>query len=204
MFVSLLGVALTSVLVGLPAVAKADLIQNGSFSTGNFNYWTVNYGTGGSSSTLYVATPSPTNGLNSAAYFELAGDTYDNGNNVDQIYQSFATTPGQKYTVNFEYVSQTTTGSSPENYFSADIGTTLTSLRNLTGVHDSTGSGLWTSYTHTFDATSSSYTLSFSGAGGFEVDAIGVNADPTPEPATILLVGVGLLGLAVLGRKLHS
>lgn len=44
-------------------------------------------------------------------------------------------------------------------------------------------------------------TTGSTGGDGFDIDAIGVTAAPVPEPATVLLLGCGLIGLAGLGRK---
>src|SRR5215467_3938433 len=74
--------------------AKANLISNGDFETGNFTGWTVTHAaSGGNISVNHGPGPDTTFG----AFFGAIGSDFDS------ISQTFATTPGAFYTLTFFY-----------------------------------------------------------------------------------------------------
>jgi hypothetical protein len=75
--------------MGLPQ-ARADLIVNGGFETGDFTGWT----TGANSFSQYIVT-SPVHSGNHAA--QIAGYSFD----PDTLSQTVTTTPGQTYDLSF-------------------------------------------------------------------------------------------------------
>src|SRR5215813_11573939 len=93
---------LTKLLLALTAVAavsvaypaKANLITNGDFETGNFTGWTVTLAPSGSNLSVGFG-PGPDTTL--GAFFGATGAAFDS------ISQTFATTPGAFYTLTFFY-----------------------------------------------------------------------------------------------------
>jgi hypothetical protein len=89
---SLMFTAVAALSVAYPA--KANLITNGDFETGDFTGWTVTHAPSGSG--IFVdhgPGPDTTFGAVFAA----------TGTGLDAISQTFATTPGASYTLTFFY-----------------------------------------------------------------------------------------------------
>ena len=75
--------------------AKANLITNSDFETGDFTGWTTTPAATGSSFGLTTLPPSPDGTL--GVFFSATGSDFDS------ISQTFATTPGASYDVSFFY-----------------------------------------------------------------------------------------------------
>src|SRR5215469_17261767 len=73
---------------------SANLIVNGDFETGNFTGWTV---TPAASGSIIFVNLGPGPDTTFGAFFGATGTTFDS------ISQTFATTPGASYTLNFFY-----------------------------------------------------------------------------------------------------
>jgi len=165
--------------VGMSIPAKANLVSNGNFATGNFSGWTLS----GDSSGDYI---SETSGVYSAA---LTTNAPDEG----YISQTLATTVGQVYLVSFLLAGD---GATP-NSFSASLGGP-----SLTNVGDTLPSGTSYSYDFTASSTATSLQFSYSDAPGyFYLTNISVTAlTNTPEPSTAV-AGIGALMLMVYGWR---
>jgi hypothetical protein len=121
---------------------------------------------------------------------------------TDTLSQTFATTPGDSYTIIFALLNDTDPDPSGyNNSFVAAFGpTTLLSLGNA-------GADAYTLYAYSETATGASTTLSFTeenDLGSWELDSVSVQGpavSSTPEPSTFLLLGSGIVAMAGAARR---
>ena len=179
--VSLLG-------VGITQSARANLITNGGFETGDFSGWTVL----GTDNDVVGAQPftSPHSG-NFQALF-ASGD--------NSISQNVTTTPGSSYLVTFWLAANVRQGGTPS--LSVTWGGSNIFSESFTSPFD------YTEYTFTVDASSPATQLQFqfSSIFGnvFYLDDISVTTTAVPDGgSTVSLLGLALFGMAVLRRKLR-
>jgi len=187
-------VAVALLILGTAVFASAsNLVQNGSFETGDFTGWTVT----GDTSLIGVCMTStcpgnfpPQDGIY-AAFFGPVGDTAT-------ISQNLTTQIGQQYTLSF-YLADPVGGT--PNYFDVKFGSSEFSITNF-GVPFG-----WQKFELTMTATSNSSLLSFTfrndPAYWFLDNVVvqGGGQGTTPEPGTLALFGTGAIGLAGFARR---
>lgn len=172
-----------AILLVLPGLASAGLIVNGGFETGDFTGWTVS----GQTDHMGVS--------GSYAYSGAYGAYFGQVGGLGFISQTIATVAGAWYDANFWLDSP---GGTPNEFQFLWDGGTILDLVNASSFG-------WTEYTYHLQATSPSTVVTFGfrqdpSYWGFD-DADVNAAGAVPEPASFALIGLGLTGLALLGRK---
>lgn len=184
-------------LLGMSGVASANLLENGGFETGSFANWSTSgltcSGVGGSFGSAsggcigYDGDPGP----HSGAYAAYLGTAAGGG----VVSQSFATTAGQNYLLDFELAIGAYNGSASPNSFVAQVdGLTLSSITNAPAQG-------FAHYTYSFFGTGGLMNLSFISGHApsfFILDDVSVRV---PEPGTLALFGFLAAGLSFVRRR---
>lgn len=166
--------------LGTGSAFALNLVTNGGFETGDFSGWVQN------GSYMYVTSAHPFSGSFSADLGTFGG--------LGSLTQTISTLPGYEYELSFALA---TSGGSPSEFHTLVNGTPLLSIADVGNTPYSFASLIFT-------ADSALTEISFlarNDVGAFSLDDVSADLAPVPEPSTLLLLGIGLLGAGFLRKR---
>jgi hypothetical protein len=183
-FVSTLAVATLTAWLMTAGSARAELVVNGGFESGDFTSWTTQ---GVLSNLFQVSNVISHTGSYSVVLADLEVDD-------DEFYQTVPTTLGQQYTLDFWVYNY---GVGDDGMHVEWEGNTALNVNPLDAPLES-----WFQYTLPLTATANGSELRFGGFDiplGFYIDDISLTA--VPEPSSLGLAALGLAGLGLVARR---
>ena len=142
-------------------------------------------------------------------WLDLTGDV---SNTVEGVQQTVATTTGTQYTLSFWVGNIFDPGGIYGTTSTVDVrlgGLGGTLLGAFTNSSTTRGTQVWEQFTTSFTATGSSTTLDFLNAdpgsdnsNGLDNVVLTVGATGIPEPGTLSLLGLGIIGLGLVRRRI--
>ncbi len=180
----LLAAAALTLIAGPGGKARADLIVNGGFETGDFTGWSLANDDGANSVDAFM----PQSGGYAAAFGQFQED------GLVSLTQEVTTVSGQSYSYSFWLTAEAYSGV-PDEFRASFGGQTLLDLVDVNPF-------AYTLYTFAVTATSSSSLVEFDSINDFsyfDLDNVGLAA--VPEPSSLALFGLGLG--CVVGRSVR-
>lgn len=193
--------------------ATANLITNGDFETGDLTGWSKQRDV----KVVQIGDPGSIFTTDEGMDGNFAGLSFGN-KKKGVLWQDFDVSGLSKIEISFDWVFDFSDSTSKKDVFAtvlqdaADKPLSIISVEKLktTGSNGNTGTGLWYgTFTDIFDITgitTSDARLQFSltdknGALYSRAGIDNVVVNPVPEPATVLLFGIGLAGLVAVRRR---